>query len=63
MKIMRNTILTLGFVVAGALALEAQPNQGNPGGAPTPIGGVALLVAAGAALGGKKLYDANKKEE
>ncbi len=42
----------------------AQPGGGNPGEAPTPIdGGVSLLLAAGAALGGKKAYDAYRKKE
>lgn len=48
-------IATLAFMATG---LEAQPNEGNPNFSPTPLGGVVLLVAAGAAYGGKKAYDA-----
>lgn len=54
---MKKIIVTAALILATAWSLEAQPGQGNPGEAPTPIGGVALLVAAGAALGGKKAYD------
>ncbi len=44
------TLITLMF----GLAVYAQPDNPNP---PTPIGGIALLAAAGVALGAKKLYD------
>lgn len=41
----------------------AQPGSGNPGFDPTPIdGGISLLIAAGAALGGKKAYDTYKNK-
>ncbi len=48
-----------------SLALQAQPAQGRPGGMnPTPIdGGVSLLLAAGAALGGRKAYKSYKDRE
>lgn len=41
--------------------LSAQP--GNPGGDPDAIpidGGIGILIAAGAVLGVKKIYDLNK---
>lgn len=54
----RTLILTAFFLMAFAAA--AQP--GNPS-TPTPIdGGVSLLIAAGAALGGKKFYDKKKSQ-
>lgn len=53
----KHFILTASFVLLTAVAM-AQP--GNPN-TPVPLdGGVSLLIAAGAALGGKKLYDAKK---
>lgn len=60
---MKRILLTCALVVGG-LSLYAQPDQGNPGGSPTPIdGGISLLIAAGAALGGKKAYEAYKNKE
>lgn len=57
---MKKFVITIVFFCAG-IALYAQPSQGNPGGAPAPIdGGISLLIAAGAAYGGKKAYDAFK---
>lgn len=57
---MKKTLLIFGFMLAGLVA-SAQP--GNPS-APAPIdGGLSLLIAAGAALGGKKFYDAKKTAE
>ncbi len=49
-------LLILAFIMGG-MGLYAQPD--NPGN-PTPIGGIALLAAAGVALGAKKLYDKKK---
>ena len=58
---MKQILLTVGFVVVGAVTLSAQPNKGNPGVNPTPIdGGISLLLAAGAAFGGKKAFDTYK---
>jgi hypothetical protein len=51
-------VLVLALVLVGA-ALWAQPGNPNP---PVPIdGGLGLLLAAGAAFGGKKLYDRSRK--
>lgn len=60
---MKKTIITAIFLF-GSIGFYAQPSQGNPGEAPTPIdGGLSLLLAAGAALGGKKAYDAYRQKE
>lgn len=60
---MKKLALTLVVFFAG-LALYAQPAEGNPGGAPAPIdGGISLLIAAGAAYGGKKAFDAYRKSK
>ncbi|HLW08474.1 MAG TPA: hypothetical protein VKY45_13030 [Marinilabiliaceae bacterium] len=56
-------------MLAFATDLKAQPGPPNPGGgqghpAGVPIdGGLSLLLAAGVAYGGKKVYDMNKKEK
>ncbi|GGH68926.1 PID-CTERM protein-sorting domain-containing protein [Phaeocystidibacter marisrubri] len=56
---MTKRILIFAFFLA-AISVSAQP--GNPS-APAPIdGGVSLLIAAGAALGGKKFYDKRKQQ-
>ena len=54
---MKNLILICA--ICSSFGLWAQPN--NPSFAPTPLPGVALLIAAGAAYGAKKMYD--QKEE
>lgn len=61
---MKKSVLT--FVTALCLSpLFAQPDVPSPGapggGAPAPFGFVELLIAAGAAYGGKKMYDKNKE--
>jgi hypothetical protein len=53
---MKNLILICA--ICTSFALCAQPNNPNN---PTPLPGIALLVAAGAAYGAKKMYD--QKEE
>lgn len=53
-------ILFFSVSIPGALA---QPDQGNPGGSPTPFGFVEVLLVAGAAFGGKKAYDKVKSQE
>ena len=59
---MKKLVLTIVVFCAG-IALYAQPQDGNPGGAPAPLGGISLLIAAGAAYGGKKAYDVYKKRD
>lgn len=44
-----------------SLDLSAQPTPPGGGGQPAPLGGLAILAAAGAAVGAKKVYD--KKQE
>ncbi len=58
----KHTIILALFLLTGTLSY-GQPDEGNPGSSPAPFGFVELLVAAGAALGGKKIYDAKKKSE
>ena len=66
-------IFTIAFIIV-AFAIQAQvpggfgaPAGGGPSGGcfPNPCvpidGGISFLVAAGVALGGKKLFDASKK--
>ncbi len=58
---MKKIVATVFLMAGVALVANAQP--GNPGFNPTPIdGGISLLIAAGAALGGKKAYEAYKKK-
>ena len=72
MKAVRFLVLSGLFVLATQIA-SAQPAGGGPGGPPAggtppcwpppcvPIdGGLGFLIVAGAALGGKKLYDYRK---
>lgn len=62
-KIMKSfpAFLSLLFVMA-CLSLSAQPAPpGN--GQPAPLGGIALLAAAGAALGAKKAYDRHQDKQ
>jgi hypothetical protein len=54
---MKKYFLTLAFILS-VCAISAQPSNPNN---PTPLPGIALLVAAGAAYGAKKMYD--QKEE
>lgn len=54
--IITSTVLLFAFVSFG------QPDKGNPNNAPTPFGFVELLIGAGALYGGKKVYDAKKKD-
>ena len=58
MKVKILSSFALLFVV---FTISAQPKEGKPN-TPAPIGGVGLLIAAGAALGGKKMYDKHKDE-
>ena len=62
---MKKTIITLGLAFCTTCFLQAQPGPPTPGGgnAPTPFGFIELLIGAGALYGGKKAYDAKKKQE
>jgi len=70
---MKKTILLLGLtLIAFTAPLLAQPPDpggggGGPGCFPPPCipidGGLSLLLAAGVAYGGKKIYELNKEEE
>jgi len=52
----------LGIFFLQASFLFAQP--GDPtNGNPTPISGIEILLIAGAALGVKRLYSKNRKQE
>ncbi len=59
---MKKVSMIAAFVLIGGL-LSAQPDRGKPNNTPTPFGFVELLIAAGAAFGGKKVYDAKKKAD
>lgn len=51
------------FILAIGASLGAFAQPGNPS-SPTPIdGGLSLLIAAGAGLGAKKVYDSKRKAE
>ena len=48
-----------------SLASFAQPGGGGPGGGgdpDVPLGGIELLIAAGAAFGAKRWFDKSKKK-
>lgn len=61
---MKKLITAFGVMVLTGFVATAQPGRGNPGVNPAPLdGGISLLIAAGAALGGKKIYDARKSKE
>jgi hypothetical protein len=69
-KIISTMIIVSMLIIPLMSVAETEP--GNPGGEPggeTPIGGSApigggtfMLIALGAAYGGKKVYDMNKEE-
>lgn len=59
MKKLIFTIAMIGF----SYGLSAQPGAGAPGTTPTPFSFVELLIATGAVFGGKKAYDARKKNQ
>jgi len=62
MKKLRSFFL-LGLVFFQVSPLFAQPGVGDPtNGNPTPISGIEILLLAGAALGVRRLYTKNKKQ-
>lgn len=54
------TLLFFAVLLLGGFEIIAQP--GNPT-APAPFGAIELLVAAGAALGGRYYYKSRQKQE
>lgn len=61
------SIFILSILLSISINLSAQPpnpggGQGDPPGVPID-GGLSLLLAAGVAYGGKKMYDINKEKE
>jgi hypothetical protein len=54
--------LLAGIFVALSFCATAQPGGGGPGDPDVPLGGIELLIAAGAAFGAKKWFDKNKKK-
>jgi len=65
---MKNIIYIRSFLVLAILFISnisyAQP--ANPPADPTAVpidGGLSILIAAGAALGGKKIWDARKQNQ
>ena len=62
MKKLRLAILLL---ILTAFTVHAQPGGGGPGGGgdpDVPLGGIELLIAAGALFGAKKWFDKSKKD-
>lgn len=53
---MKKTIISLALILSCTLVF-AQP---NPPADPTPLPGIAWLIAVGAAFGAKKVYDKKK---
>ena len=65
---MKKVILIIGLLVfLSSAILRAQPTGGGPGGGGPPggaipiDGGIAILVAAGAFLGARKIFNKQKK--
>ena len=55
-----NIKIALLLLIASGFSMNAQPTDGNPGDAPAPFGFTEVLLAAGAAFGGKTLYNRKK---
>ena len=53
----------VAFLLFFSSILAAQPGGGGPGGDPdVPLGGIELLIAAGALFGAKKAFDKRKNK-
>lgn len=62
---MKKVKLAILFLVLFAITAYAQPTGGGPGGGgdpDVPLGGIELLIAAGAAFGAKKWFDKHRKK-
>ena len=62
---MKKLSLAIFFLVLISSGVFSQPTGGGPGGGgdpDVPLGGIELLIAAGAAFGAKKWFDKNKKK-
>lgn len=62
---MKRLKLAILFLVVNVYCAYAQPTGGGPGGGgdpDVPLGGIELLIAAGAAFGAKRWFDKNKKQ-
>ena len=62
MKFLKLVFILICFLTSTALL--AQPTGGGPGGGgdpDVPLGGIELLIAAGALFGAKKWFDKSKK--
>lgn len=59
----RFTFLIISLCVFSVVAFAQPGPPGDPGGDPddVPLGGIELLIAAGAAFGAKKWFDKSKK--
>lgn len=57
-KVFRTPLLLMAALVSQFLMAQPTPPPD-----PTPLPGIVWLVAAGAALGGKKLWDKYKEQE
>jgi hypothetical protein len=56
--------LAIVFIIILSVAAIAQPTGGGPGGGGdpnVPLGGIEILITAGALFGAKKWLDRNKK--
>ncbi len=64
-SILSKLMITAAFVLFSLITFAQPPDfpgPGQDGDQPTPIGsGLVILLALGAAYGGKKVYDARKK--
>lgn len=62
---MKRLKLALLIFFVASVSAYAQPTGGGPGGGgnpDVPLGGIELLIAAGAAFGAKKWFDKTKKK-
>lgn len=58
---MKKVVIISAILFMGWKA-DAQPAKGTPPGSPVPFGFSEILIAAGAALGAKKVYARNREK-